>query len=44
MKKFNIDVFLNGKLTFEVFADTEEEAREMVDDVMNNSSFKALKE
>lgn len=43
MKKFNVDVFLDGKLTFEVFADSEEEAKEMVNDVMNNSSFKELK-
>lgn len=43
MKKFNVDVFLDGKLTFEVFADNEEEAKEMVNDVMNNSSFKELK-
>lgn len=43
MNKFNIDVFINGKMTFEVFADTREEAMQMVDEVMNNSSISELK-
>lgn len=42
MKKYNIDVNINGKLTLEVEAESFEEAKLMVKDILDNSSFKEI--
>lgn len=44
MKKYDIDVNINGKVTFEVVAENITKAKEMVNDLLNNSKFKELME
>ena len=40
MKKFEIDVDINGTITFEVEAKNEKEAQAKVDDILSNTSVK----
>ena len=40
MKKFEIDVDINGTITFEVEAKNKKEAQAKVDDILSNDSVK----
>lgn len=40
MKKFDIDVDINGTITFEVEAKNKKEAQSKVDDILSNTSVK----
>lgn len=40
MKKFEIDVDINGTITFEVEAKNKKEAQAKVDDILSNTSVK----
>lgn len=40
MKKFEIDVNINGTITFEVEAKNKKEAQAKVDDILSNTSVK----
>ena len=40
MKKFEIDVDINGTITFEVEAKNKQEAQAKVDDILSNTSVK----
>ena len=40
MKKFEIDVDINGTITFEVEAKNKQEAKAKVDDILSNTSVK----
>lgn len=40
MKKFDIDVDINGTITFEVEARNKKEAQSKVDDILSNTSVK----
>lgn len=42
MKKFEIDVDINGTITFEVEAKNKKEAQAKVDDILSNTSVKEL--
>lgn len=44
LKPFSFDINLNGKITIEVFAENKEQAKQMVDDVLENSNFKQVLE
>lgn len=40
MKKYNVEVDLNGSITFEVEAESYEEAQRKVDELLENTSVK----
>ena len=40
MKKFEINVDINGTITFEVHAKNRKDAQKQVDDILNNDSVK----
>lgn len=42
MKTYKIDVNINGKITLEVKAENKQQAKEMVKDLLENSSFKQV--
>ena len=44
MNKYEFDVNISGKVTFEVYADSREDAERMVNEVLETSTFKELKE
>ena len=44
MKSYNFDLNINGKITIEVMAENKEQAKQMVNDLLENSSFKRVLE
>ena len=44
MKNYDIEVNINGSITFNVLAEDRKQAQEMVDDLLENSTFREMLE
>lgn len=44
MKNYDIEVNINGSMTFNVVAENRKEAQEMVNDLLENSTFREMLE
>ena len=44
MKNYDIEVNINGSMTFNVVAEDRKQAQEMVDDLLENSTFREMLE
>lgn len=44
MKNYDIEVNINGSMTFNVVAENRKEAQEMVNDLLENSTFRQMME